>query len=184
MVKKYIIITGCPGTGKKTIAAELSGILNIPFFEYSSFLLGADAASLKDNKIIINKKKAEKALDSLRGKHIISGTYVLRLVDPQSVINAIVIRCNPFVLFYRYLIRDYDLRKIRENLTAEFVDRCLAETIELLDRESVMQIDSTFETPESAAIRIGNALKSGSSLFDEVDWLSHIRNPKQLKMMI
>ncbi len=183
-MKKHIIIAGCPATGKKTIAANLSKILKVPYLEYSSFLMSANAASIMGNDIIIDESKAEEALDGLRGRHIIAGTYALRLVDPQEVISAIVIRCNPFVLSYRYLMRNYDLKKIRENLTAEFIDSCLAEAFELLGDENVMQIDSTFETPESAAIRIGNALKSGSSLFDEVDWLSHIRNPKQLKMMI
>jgi broad-specificity NMP kinase len=180
-VKKYIIVAGCPAVGKKTIAASLSGMTGMPFLEYSSFLLDAGAASYENNEIIINEKMAGESFDKLNGKHIISGTYALRLVDPEEVISAVVVRCNPFVLYYRYLVQNYELRKIRENLTAEFVDRCLAETIEMLGNEKVMQIDATFETPHLSAARIDNAIKDGTSLFDEVDWLSYISDYGQLK---
>ncbi|MGC8661549.1 MAG: AAA family ATPase [Nitrososphaeria archaeon] len=183
-MKKYIIIAGCPAVGKKTIAAELSAMMGIPFLEYSSFLLEAGAARRANGEIIIDEKRANEAFDSLSGKHIISGTYVPRLIDPAEVISAVVVRCSPFVLYCRYMVRNYDLLKIRENLTAEFVDTCLAETVEFLGRENVMQIDSTFETSRSAAGRIYNALKSGSFLFDEVDWLSYINDCGQLKKLM
>ena len=182
-MKKHIIIAGCPATGKKSIAANLSAILKLPYIEYGSFLMSANAAEIIDNDILINEDRAREALNGLSDKHIIAGMYVLRLIDPKDVLSAIVIRCNPFVLLYRYLLRNYSLKKIRENLTAEFIDSCLAEAIELLGEENVMQIDATYETPESAAIRIGNALKRGSLLFDKVDWLSYITDPKQLKIL-
>lgn len=183
-VKKYIIIAGCPAVGKKTIASELSIIMGIPFLEYSSFLVEAGAARRANSEIIIDKKRAEEAFDSLHGRHIISGTYALRLVDSAEIISAIVVRCSPFVLYCRYMVRNYELLKMRENLTSEFVDTCLAETIELLGRGKVMQIDSTFETPHLAATRIYNALKNGSFIFDEVDWLSYINNYRQLKKLM
>ncbi|MEM0146308.1 MAG: AAA family ATPase [Conexivisphaerales archaeon] len=180
-MKKHIIIAGCPAVGKRTIATDLSRMTGIPFFEYSSFLLSVNAARYINNEIIINEKKAKEAFDSLSSNYIISGTYALRLVDKEEVINAVVIRCNPFVLYYRYIIRNYELIQIRENLTAEFVDKCLAEAIELLGKEKVMQVDVTFETPYISAAKIGNALKSKTLIFDKVDWLSYIHDYRQLK---
>jgi broad-specificity NMP kinase len=183
-MKKFIIIGGCPASGKRTIGLNLSMVTGIPFLEYSSYLLAAGAAMVVKGEVVIDESKAEDVFDGLTGEHIISGTYALRLVDPDEVSRVIIIRCNPFVLFYRYLIRNYELVKIRENLTAEFIDKCLSETLELIEKERVMQVDSTYETPYTIAIRISRALKSNYPIFDKVDWLTYIDNQNKLKRLM
>jgi len=183
-MKKFIIIGGCPAAGKRTIGINLSMITGIPFLEYSSYLLDAGAAMVVKGEIVIDESKAEDIFDELTGEHIISGTYALRLVNPDEVSRVIIIRCNPFVLFYRYLMRNYDLVKIRENLTAEFIDKCLGETLELIGKERVMQVDSTYETPYTNAIRIYRALNNNYLIFDKVDWLSYINDQNKLKRLM
>lgn len=183
-MKKFIIIGGCPATGKKTIGLNLSMVTGMPFLEYSSYLLDAGAATIVKGETVIDESKAEDVFDGLTGKHIISGTYALRLVNPDEVSRVIILRCNPFVLFYRYLMRNYELVKIRENLTAEFIDKCLGETLALIGKERVMQVDSTYETPYMIAIRIDRALKSNYLIFDKVDWLSYIDTQNKLKRLM
>ncbi|MGC8557925.1 MAG: AAA family ATPase [Nitrososphaeria archaeon] len=183
-MKKFIIIGGCPATGKKTIGLNLSMVTGMPFLEYSTYLLDTGAAMVIKGEVIIDESKAEDVFDGLTGKYIISGTYALRLVNPDEVSRVIIIRCNPFVLFYRYLIRNYELVKIRENLTAEFIDKCLSETLEIVGEKRVMQIDSTYETPYTIAIRIVRALKSNYLIYDKVDWLSYIGDQNKLKMLM
>lgn len=177
-----IAITGCPATGKTLVGKLLAKTLNVPHIDYAEYLLSRGAGKIEEGEIVLNEELAKKELNLIK-EGVLTGTYILDYITPENVSVAYVLRCNPKVLFYRYLIRDYSLEKIRENLTAEYLDYCLRITLEKLGYEKVNQIDATLDPPEILANRIYDYYIHKKYVFESVDWLSTVSRPFDLLLM-
>jgi adenylate kinase len=151
---KRIGITGSPGTGKKSVAKELSK------------LLGYEVISL--NKLAIRKKlgrwerragnrEFEVDLAKLRKekinteKGIIVGHLLPYVVKGKSLDFVAVLRCSPNVLRKRYRSRHYDKPKTEENLLAETLDIISFDALRVFGKDRVAEFDSTRSSPRSLA---------------------------------
>ncbi|MGC8569178.1 MAG: AAA family ATPase [Nitrososphaeria archaeon] len=174
-----IVLEGCPATGKSEVGRALASLLSMPHIDYAQYLLEKGAADVEGDEIVINEREARDLLKDITSG-IVSGIYSLEYLDPEKVYMAYVLRCNPRILLYRYLLRGYSLSKIRDNLGAEYLDLCLKMAIERVSIDKVSQLDVSYTTPQYAALRIYDSITRGRRIFDRVDWLSQIRSPFEL----
>lgn len=174
-----IAIVGCPATGKSVVAEALSKMLQIKHIDYSEYLLRVNAAKLINNEVVIDESKAKFFLNRI-DKAIVSGVYALDYLELNKIKGVYVLRCNPKILFYRYLKRNYSFEKIKNNMSSEYLDVCLKMALEKVDYEKVNQVDTSNDEPYYTAMRIYKSIQNGIKIFDKVDWLSQIYRPFDL----
>jgi adenylate kinase len=178
-MKGIIGITGCPATGKRTVGKILAAMLNMRFVDGNSLLRRHGA--LIGDEIIVEKGRGAFSKEAEKGNAIITGLFLFSLLEPKYPDLVVVLRCDPRILYYRYLKRGYPLKKVKENLTAEFLDYCLVESIKAFGAEKVVQVDTTRRTPKSAARLIAKIWKGETERKgDHVDWLSLIGSARDL----
>ncbi len=176
---EVIAITGCAATGKRTAGSAIARAIGARFVDYLEYLKDKGAVTFEDGEAVIEERKAREAFKSLKGAHVISGIYALNYIDPRSVRLTVVLRVHPRVLFYRYIMRGYPLEKAVENAMAEYLDVCLSMALQKTPGR-VAQMDATFCSPDQIAARTIKAV-NGELVFDEVNWLSEINGPDDLK---
>ena len=133
-----IALTGTPGTGKTTIAAELSkryDVLDLNAFIRENGLL-EDHDANRDT-FNVDTKKLRKKLAHVQGADFCDG-HLSHFLDCEMIV---VIRCNPSILYERLKRRGYDDTKILENVQAEALDVILCEAIDT--GKIVIELDNT-----------------------------------------
>lgn len=131
----HLAITGTPGTGKSTVAKQVSKILNIPIIDVTLFI--------KENKIFESYDKRDKTYNvsinklesTLRNKLDLKGSYILdshlsHHLSSKLVSHVLVCSCDLKTLNKRLLNRKYSSHKIRDNLDAEIFSVCETESVE------------------------------------------------------
>ena len=168
-------ITGCPAVGKKAVGRALASKLGLRFVDIAS-LLRRGGFRIEEGEVVIDVERGRRMVEgeAEKGDVVITGLYLFDLLGPELVDTVVVLRCDPRILFYRYLKRDYPLRKIRENLTAEFLDYCYVEAAKVYGKDRVSQLDATRRSPEALARIVEKIHLSGKAIFEPVDWLSLI----------
>lgn len=142
-----VALTGTPGTGKSSVAAELGrrGYFVLPldrFAEEHKLVTGYDAARG-------TKEVDVEALDREVRVPAKLGFLVSHYAHLLSVNMAIVLRCHPKVLADRLRARGWGEPKVRENVEAEAIDAITQEAATRLP--FVYEVDTTSATPEAVA---------------------------------
>jgi len=147
-----IVITGCPGTGKTTLAEELGKELSVKvihvdrdFIEENDLDLGVD--EYRDSV----EADLEKLKDVLKGEKAIIESHLLCEIELKDAL-VIVLRCNPGELRKRLKKRGYNKEKIKENVEAEIVDYCAEKARE--NYSEVQEIETTDKNVEETKQRL------------------------------
>lgn len=152
-MKKAILITGTPGTGKTVISKLLHGE-GFPFVEvgrivkddglYEYFDEVSDSYVVNDE--LLNSKLIELLEKNISSFPLVIDGHVVTL-QPEYVLHCIVLRCSIRHLRERLEERDYSESKIDENVEAEIMEVLLTEMLELYgpERVSVIQNDNSVE---------------------------------------
>lgn len=144
-VKKIVVITGTPGTGKTSVAFELGkrgfGIIKVNDFYDEE----------KDSIETLSRKIREEIKKRNKSKIVIEGHFS-HLLKIENEVFCFVLRTEPKKLFERLKDRGFDDKKIMENLEAEAIDFCLIESIGRFNE--VYEIDTSNEKPENIAEKI------------------------------
>ena len=156
-MRKAIILTGTPGTGKSAIADLLEAkgysavnVGNLIKDEelFDSYDKIRDSFVIDDNKLnavltlLINKNSSPLPL-------VLDG-HVVRL-PPLMVSKCIVFRCSIHNLRKRLVVRGYSESKIDENIEAEIMEVILTYMMQLYGKDLVrvvstdVSIEKTFE---------------------------------------
>lgn len=168
-MKKLIVITGTPGTGKTTIAKELGKTLNKPVFSEIDLISGKKIGEKnKDNEFEVELESLEKEINRLSEDCIVEGHMLCEIKTPASIV--IVLRCDPKKLEKRLLKRHYKTRKVNENICCELIDYCLQKAEEHYPH--VISVNAS-GSPEETLSKTINAVK-GKFTGDLVDWSSQI----------
>lgn len=155
-MNKTIFITGTPGVGKTTVAAELandlSNIYDVKLIKINDLAIDNDLILGKDDKkdykiVDINKlnlKLKEVLEEFFYSKNqskiaIVEGHLSHLCSNPDKVV---ILRVNPEILEKRLTERKYSLNKINENLEAEALAVCSVEAYEIHGNK-VNEIDCT-----------------------------------------
>jgi len=80
-------------------------------------------------------------------------SHLSHLLPDELISGVIVLRCEPETLKKRLEKKGWDAEKIRENVEAEMIDLIAWESRQ--KHENVVEIDTTFKTPETVAEEVG-----------------------------
>jgi len=180
-LEKIIIVTGTPGVGKTVLGkflAEETG---------SSFLSLGDLVRVQRlhkgfdrqaGSYIIDQHALERELKGYFAGHRENGIvfethFVSSIVHKTRGMVAIVLRLDPIVLAKRLRARKWPKRKIWDNVEAEMIDLSLYDSLKLLGKTRVYEIDATGKTPRELVREILRMLSRGKgwSLNSSSDWL-------------
>ena len=177
-MKKAIFITGTPCTGKTTVSEALSEKLGCKLIKINDlaiendFVLGIDEE--KGYKVIdipaLNEKVSEIMVDS--DELLIFEGHLSHLC--QGADSVIVLRVRPEILLKRLEAREYSESKIHENLEAEALGVCSAESYDLYS-DKVFELDITDLDIDGAVNLVEDVIENGGSYpvgqVDFTDWL-------------
>ena len=131
-----IIVSGCVGTGKTTIAKKLSELLDFDYVDVNKVIrdhkLSEGFDEEKQSKII-NIDSLNKVLIDLIDKNengVVIDSHLSHYLPKEKVDICIITKCELKVLEKRLIKRKYHIEKIRENLDAEIFDTCRVEALE------------------------------------------------------
>ena len=83
----------------------------------------------------------------------------------------IILSCRPEILEERLILRNYSESKIRENLEAEALGVCSAESLDIYEN-NVYELDVTNLTVDEAALTIIDVINGQKELsFGEIDFM-------------
>jgi adenylate kinase len=140
-----IIVTGTPGTGKTTVAKQVSKALKLKYIDVNMLIKEKNLATGYDKKrgcAIIDDKKLKIELMALaKSKNAVIDSHMSHLLPAKYANLCIVTKCSLKVLKKRLQRRKYSTAKVRENLDAEIFDNCLVEARE--NDHKILIIDTT-----------------------------------------
>ena len=173
-----VFITGTPCTGKTTIASRLNGhIIKINDLARShGFIIGVDEQ--KGYEIIDIEKLSDYVSEMIQNTQdlLIFEGHVSHLLDGAD--KVIVLRVRPEILKTRLDERGYSDSKIRENLEAEALGVCSAESCEKYS-DRTYEIDVSDMTVDESVRLIEDIICNGGDYpagsVDYMEWL--IDNP-------
>ena len=179
MNKRVILITGTPCTGKTTTAKQLATKLHADYINLTDFTktynltLGED---LERKTTIIDEEAMQQKLTetieaSTNSNIIIDGHYAAAVTPTEFVTNVFVLRRNPKELKEFMQKCGFNDAKLYENLSAEILDSCLIEAMQMQSGK-VCELDVTGKTVDENVAEILDVLEKGKKCYSSiVDWL-------------
>jgi len=178
-MKRVILITGTPCTGKTTIAKQLVQKLGAEYINLTDFAINHGLTLGEDKErqtTIINEKTMRQKLEETVRKIpntdvVIDGHYAAAVVPTEIVSNVFVLRRNPKELKRFMQTRGYANAKLWENLSAEILDSCLIEALQT-QQGKVCEIDTTGKLSDEVTAEILETLDNHKECcVGFVDWL-------------
>ena len=183
MIKKVILITGTPCTGKTTIAKQLVTRLKAQYVNLTELAISEDLTLGKDKKrntIIIDEKRMKRKISqiiktSTSNNIIIDGHYAAHVVPDKLATNVFVLRRNPTELRKLMQRKHYTDTKLWENLAAEILDISLIDALNAYSSEKTCELDITGKTLKQNLTTILNVLNSKEKCYTGiVDWIGKL----------
>ena len=140
-----LYITGIPGTGKTTVAKELQKQLGLRYLEINTevlehgFFYGYD---INRDSVIIDEELLIPHLDSLLQLNNLNCLVGPLISISSSISLIIVLRTKVSELRLRLKERNYDEKKIEENIEAEIMNILYYDAIELFPEKSVFEVQN------------------------------------------
>jgi len=182
-------VTGTPGVGKSSVSKILSSKINSLLISLSELIRGeklyCGVDKERDTLIAdldkVSKRVQEIILSSDRDV-IIEGHLAPYVVPPERVTIAFVLRREPEDLKHILESRNYNERKVAENIAAEVLDVCLYDAINRFGIERVCEIDVTSRGADEVVQEILDVLNGlRERKVGVVDWLGKLEKEGKLK---
>ena len=189
---RIIVITGTPGVGKTTVAAELVSRLKAQLVNVGDLVKNENLVAESDEErgtLIADIKKVRARIRSMlsktHGDTIVEGHYAYDVVPRESNPYVFVLRRDPDAFEAGLKSRGYDEKKIQENLAAEVLDVCLIGAMKRLGPERLCEVDTTGRNVESVANEVIFILKGEKPMeYGKVDWLGKLEEDGRLERFL
>jgi adenylate kinase len=178
-----VSLTGTPGTGKSTIANNLSKFYTVTTVEELARRHGCviEEEITEDGRTtLIDVEELAKRMvvhDALDAEDVLLIEGHLSHLLPVDLV--VVLRCNPLELVKRLRNKGWSEKKIKENVSAEVLDVILVESVE--SGRKVYEVDTTNKTLREVTeivIEIIEAEKRGMGIENfkpgAIDWISDL----------
>lgn len=182
-LQDVIGITGTPGTGKKTIGRLLAKLLNYDFFDLNQIAIEKNAIIGEDEHgLIVNLHLLRKyAKEAIKGKKVVVVGHLLSSIFSKKEVRFVaVLRCSPFELERRIKARNYDDKKIKDNITSEILGLCTYDALKKFGKEKVAEFDTTGRDAKDVAEEMIKVINGEAPKRIFVDWLSLFERAEQL----
>jgi len=178
---KIIIVTGTPGVGKTAVGKLLAKRLGSEFLSLGDLVKTQRLHKGFDRRArsyIIDEPAVENTLqryfEDQREKGIVFETHSFSsILHRTRGLVAVVLRLDPLVLARRLKGRNWPKLKIWENVEAELIDLSLYDSLKVLGKRRVYEIDATGKSPGNLVREILMALHKGKgwSMKSLPNWL-------------
>ncbi len=163
--KKVVIIGGVPGSGKTTIAKELSRKLNGLLINVSEYAISRNLIleydEDRDTYVIDEDSLVRDILSricSTKYNYIILDTHYGEIF-PQDIITLyFILRIDPRVLYERLKKRGWNEKKIKENVLAEILGTITANALARFSEDKICEINVTSRKVSDIVDEIYNIL--------------------------
>ena len=176
------IITGNPGTGKHTIAKQISRKLNLEVIDINKVAI-EEGVFKKNNGILdVDVNKLKKIINRIDSENsVLVGHLAPYVISPKNVEIAIVLRKNPYKLQSVYKKRKYTAKKALENLGSEILGITYSDTIHEFGREKTFQIDTSDKSISLTSKKAESVFRGIKVKEDNVDWLQLVLKKGDMK---
>ncbi len=179
-------LTGSPGTGKKTVGAELSKITGLEPVSLNDFAIRNRIGKWSHGEFVVDIERLGKERLDTRGK-IIYGHLLPYVIPSHSLDFVAILRCSPKVLRRRYISRGYSSSKMEENIEAELLDIISFKCLESYRKEKVAEFDTTrSRLPHNVARKVLDTIRGQiPARYGIVSWTRDAsRSSKNLRTML
>jgi len=176
-----LIITGNPGVGKHTVAAQIMKNEDYDIIDINKIAIESNYIEKDEVGIQVDVKNLKKDLNKkLSTKSLIVGHLAPYVIEKSNVDLVIILRKNPYKLEEVYETRGYSKEKIKENLGSEILGVTAHDALSEFGTENTFQIDTTTKTPQEVVEKIQKIIQEHDN-DDNVDWLSEINEKDDLQ---
>ena len=192
---KIIIISGTPGTGKSSVAYELSKFINAKMISLNELAISNDFSFEYDNDrktYIVDFKiflpyimKKIKKIKKENPQFLIIESHFSDIIPNKYVDHAFILRCDPDELVNRLKRKNFNKKKITENVQTEILGNCVNYFIQKKIKKPLFEIDTTNLSIESVVKTINDILDEKKDmemyLVGKIDWLEKLYQEDRLK---
>jgi adenylate kinase len=150
------VLTGSPGTGKKSIAPLLAGLIKARLIDVNALALVGAASKTKGGYKVDLRKLRSKLLKKDLSHSVVFGHLVPDVLREGEADFVAVLRCEPTELKSRLTTRGYSHEKVLENVEAELIGVVLDTSVRAFGAVAVHEYDSTGSKPASVARMIAD----------------------------
>ena len=176
-MKKAILITGVPGTGKTAVAALLAGKMGAALVDINKLVsalgLYSSIDEIDNAKIVRLKELKEELSATIKSELKARGVIVeghLGCEMKLPVLRVFVLRCEPGELRRRLAPRGYPAEKIAGNALSEALDYCTVLSEKNHGKRKVWEIDTTKKTAAQTASEIEKVLLGKIRKKAKISW--------------
>ncbi len=179
---RFLGITGTPGTGKKTLAPMVAGILKLPCVGLNELV----PHSRKKPKTVAVDTDALRGrlLRSVDGRCLVHGHLLPDVLRRAEVERVVVLRCDPKELKLRLRSRRYEAAKVTANLEAELIGLVSSLCFHRFGESRVVEFDATSGKISNSADAVAKLLTTPYRPKPRVDWLEGYGSALKLRSLL
>jgi adenylate kinase len=192
---KNIVISGTPGCGKTSVANELSNLISGKIISLNELATSDDFSfeydeerktTIVDFKIFLPYVlKKIKKIKKINPSFLIIESHFSDIIPNKHIDYAFILRCNPDELVNRLKKKDYNSKKITENIQAEILGNCVNYFIKKKIKKPLLEIDTTDLSIDSVAKKINDIITEKEEVSNyyigKIDWLDKLDQEDRLK---